>query len=279
VPISGQDTSAGPAGSRCARCAASFRLAITTTVPVLCGASSRGARESEALPASGLSRIREPSGFCPSHVRIERGLRNLTDCIVERDCATFEPRSCKLDAEALNRSPTMFHDGSISAQREDRMTDKHELPPHTTERAQPNYREKIRSALTRLRVSSPENEQMVAAGWHHLEWVYGDVYGIAVLESGHLEIWIQGWTKDDPQTREALQDYCFHFRTWQDDFLAEVRRTQSHGLGFEFGGYLKDRLNDDLDPVLVQHITHYAAWERPHVDSSGGWTIDDNFPT
>jgi hypothetical protein len=159
------------------------------------------------------------------------------------------------------------------------MTDKHELPPQTTERAQPSHREKVRAALTRLRVSFPDSEQMVAAGWHRMESVYGDVFGIAVLESGRLEIWIEGWTNDSPQTREALQSYRFHFRGWQDDFLAEVRRTQSHGLAFEFGGYLNNRLNDDLDPVLVQQITYYAAWYRPHVDSRSGWTIYDNLPT
>jgi hypothetical protein len=150
------------------------------------------------------------------------------------------------------------------------MTEKHELPPQTSELPQRNYREKVQAALTRPRVSSAESQEMVAAGWRHFEWVYGDIWNITMLESGLVVIWLAGRTSEMHES-ERFRDHSFRFRRPEDDFLAEARRSQSHGLAFEFGCYAKYPLDPTKDPFLVQQITFYAVWGRPHVDSSSGW--------
>jgi hypothetical protein len=143
------------------------------------------------------------------------------------------------------------------------MTEKHELPPQTRELSQPDYRERVQTAFTRPKVSSAETPEMVAAGWRHMEWVTGDISSIKMLESGRVEIEMWAWTSE-MQDVEHSRTHYFRFRKPEDDFLAEARRSQSHGLAFEFGCYAKYPL-DPEGPFLVQQITYYEVWGRPHI--------------
>lgn len=143
------------------------------------------------------------------------------------------------------------------------MSEKKGVPPRTRERSQPDFRERVQAGFRRPKVSSAESQEMVAAGWHHIEWVAGEIDGIQMLESGHVEIFMWGYNSD-MRKNEPIRRQDFRFRKPEDDFLAEARRAQSYGLTFEFGCYARYPL-EPRGPFLVQQITYYAVWGPPHI--------------
>lgn len=143
------------------------------------------------------------------------------------------------------------------------MTEKIDLPM-PKELSQPDYREHIQAAFTRSKVApSAASQELIAAGWRRIDWIIGDITSIRVLEADRVEIKMFGSTSEMKNTDSDRRIY-FQFRKPGDDFLAEARRSQSQGLGFDFGCLAKAPAGPE-SPFLVQRITHYEVWGRPSI--------------
>jgi hypothetical protein len=141
------------------------------------------------------------------------------------------------------------------------MTEKFELPPFTKELSQPDYREKLQEAFRRPKVTSSVRSEDVDAGWRSA-WFAGDIQSIRVLELDRVQIKMWGWSELDHYGADKM--WFFQFRKPEDDFLAEARRSQSHGMGFEFGCYFKYPLEPE-GPFSVQQMVYYEVWGTPHI--------------
>lgn len=140
------------------------------------------------------------------------------------------------------------------------MTEEFLLPPALRELSQANYREKIQAASTRLYEPAARSEE-VAANWRYGRWT-GDIWSIAVLEAGVVHIKLSGWSDFDHYG--PTKTWFFKFKNPEADFLAEVRRSHSHGLGVELGCYVLGPLEPE-GPLLVQQIDYYEVWGTPHI--------------